>query len=65
MRYLIPLLILTGCATQRPPQTVYVTRTVKDCAWLPSLTFSAADTAATKREVIAYETARQKNCPAQ
>lgn len=66
MRYLLPLILLAGCATQPAPtpQTVYVTRTVKDCSWLPVMTASAADTPATKREIIGYETARQANCPA-
>lgn len=54
--------LLAACAAQQPAP-VYVTRTVNECSWTPTLTASAADTAATKREIIAYETARQTNCP--
>jgi len=64
MRFLVPLLLLAGCAAQQPaPQVQYVTRTVKECSWAPQLTASSADTPATKREIIAYEKARQTNCP--
>jgi phosphate-selective porin len=58
--------LLAACAAQQasaPCTPVYVTRTVKDCSWLPQMTASAADTPDTKREIIAYEIARQKNCP--
>lgn len=56
------LLVLSACAATVPPapaQRVIDTA----CKWVPSLTFSDADTPATKREIIAYATARQKNCP--
>lgn len=63
MRILIPLLLLSACAAQSPaPQVQYVPRTVTECSWAPQLTASTADTPATKREIIAYESARQTNC---
>jgi hypothetical protein len=65
MRYLIPLLLLVSCAQQppQPPQTVYVTRTVPDCSWIPAGTYSVHDTQPTREWMIAYEKARQANCP--
>ena len=65
MRYLIPLLLLASCADQPQPapQTVYVTRTVPDCSWIPVGTYSMHDTQPTREWMIAYETARQANCP--
>jgi hypothetical protein len=56
--------VLAGCATQCPaPPPPRIVDTA--CAWLTPMTADTADTAATKREVIAYEIARQKNCPTQ
>ena len=46
------------CTTQ--PQLPRVVDTA--CDWIPVLSASANDTPDTKREVIAYETARQRNC---
>lgn len=65
MRVLLLLPFLAACAAQQQtaPQVQYVTRVVKDCSWAPQLTATSADTPATKREIIAYETARQTNCP--
>lgn len=66
MRYLFALALLAGCCPTKPddpPKPIYVTRTVKDCSWLPHLTAAVGDTVETKREVIAYEKARQENCP--
>lgn len=66
MRYLIALALLAGCCPTKPdapPQTVYVTRTVPDCSWIPTGTYSVHDTQPTREWMIAYETARQKNCP--
>lgn len=58
-----PALIVAACTTQpTAPPTQYVTRTVTECSWAPQLTASAADTPTTKREIIAYEKARQTNC---
>jgi hypothetical protein len=63
MRYLLPLLVLAGCAQPAPaPQIQYVTRTVPDCSWLPKGSASTADTKATKQWMVAYENARQTNC---
>jgi uncharacterized lipoprotein YajG len=64
MRYLIALLLLAACAQQPQPapQTVYVTRTVKDCSWIPTGTYSVDDTQQTREWMIAYEKARQANC---
>jgi len=63
MRAIILVLLLTGCAAA-DTKPIYVDRVVNECAWAPKLTFSTSDTPETKREIIAYETARQKNCPA-
>lgn len=59
-------LALAACAAQQPAQPsapVYVTRVVKDCSWIPVGTYSAHDTKETREWMIAYETARQANCP--
>jgi hypothetical protein len=59
--------LVAACATQQaaaPCAPVYVTRTVKDCSWIPAGTYSASDTKETREWMIAYETARQANCKA-
>lgn len=63
MRLLIALAIaaLPGCAHVCPPAAPRVIDT--GCAWAKPMTASSADTPDTKREIIAYELARQKNCP--
>lgn len=59
---LLTLAALAGCANEcPPPPPPRVVDTA--CAWVTPMTASAADTSATKREVVAYEIARQKNCP--
>ena len=63
MRAIFLIFLLAGCATA-DTKPVYVDRVVNECAWAPKITFSTNDTAETKREIIAYETAYQKNCPA-
>lgn len=74
--YLVPMLFaatvtLSGCpatvASAKPEPTVqYETRLVDtSCQWLPVLTFSSADTAETKRGIIAYATARKQHCAKQ
>ncbi len=63
MRILILLAVATlaGCAHECPPPPA--PRIVDtSCSWVTAMTADAADTAATKREIIAYEIARQKNC---
>ncbi|MFM0300025.1 hypothetical protein PQQ99_07845 [Paraburkholderia sediminicola] len=63
MRLSILIVIaLAGCATCPPPPAPRVVDTA--CSWVTPMTADASDTAATKREIIAYEIARQKNCPA-
>ena len=54
-------LVLAGCVAT--PQPISVSRVVNECSWAPKITFGSSDTPETKREIIAYETARQKNCP--
>ncbi|NIE67485.1 hypothetical protein [Burkholderia sp. Ax-1719] len=64
MRILILLTLiaaLAGCAHDCPaPAAPRIIDT--SCSWLSPMTASSADTPETKREVIAYEAARQKNC---
>lgn len=55
--------LLSSCAldcTTRPPLPPRVVDT--GCDWIPVLSASANDTPDTKREVIAYESARQQKC---
>ncbi|WP_412021551.1 hypothetical protein [Burkholderia cepacia] len=52
--------LLAGCQTC-PPAPPRVVDTA--CAWVMPMTASTADTSETKREILAYELARQKNCP--
>ncbi|RQS22467.1 hypothetical protein [Burkholderia sp. Bp8995] len=47
-----------SCPTAPPPRVVDTA-----CSWVMPLTASTADTVETKREILAYEIARQKNCP--
>ncbi|MBB2928404.1 hypothetical protein [Paraburkholderia silvatlantica] len=64
MRILILLIVamLAGCAHDCPaPPAPRIVDT--SCSWLSPMSASSADTPETKREVIAYEIARQKNCP--
>jgi hypothetical protein len=64
MRLLILLTfaVLAGCAHECPPPPA--PRIVDtSCSWVKPETASPADTPETKREVIGYELARQKNCP--
>lgn len=53
--------LLAGCQTcpTAPPARVVDTA----CSWAMPLTASTSDTTETKREILAYELARQKNCP--
>lgn len=64
---LLPLAtLIVACASQQaaaPCSPVYVPRVVKDCSWIPGGTYSVHDTQPTREWMIAYETARQKNCP--
>jgi hypothetical protein len=54
--------VLSGCAQNCPPPPA--PRIVDTaCAWVTPMTAASADTSETKREIIAYELARQKNCP--
>lgn len=52
--------LLAGCQTcpTVPPRIVDTA-----CSWVMPMTASASDTPETKREILAYELARQKNCP--
>lgn len=52
--YGLLLLMVAGCTT--PPTKV------DPCAWLPVITYSTKDTVATKKEILAYEIAREGNC---
>ncbi len=74
--YVLPALIaatltLSGCpatvaSAKTEPTVQYETRLVDtSCQWLPVLTFSASDTAETKRGIIAYATARKQHCSVQ
>jgi hypothetical protein len=52
--------LLAGCQTcPTVPSRVVDTA----CSWVTPMTASTADTSETKREILAYELARQKNCP--
>lgn len=59
--FLIALVALAGCQVAPPAPAPRVVDTA--CSWVVPMTADSADTAATKREIIAYEIARQKNCP--
>ncbi|MDN7893244.1 hypothetical protein QZM93_32045 [Burkholderia cepacia] len=52
--------LLAGCQTCPPVPPARVIDTA--CTWVMPLTASTADTPETKREILAYELARQKNC---
>jgi hypothetical protein len=53
--------LLSGCAHECPaPPAARVVDTA--CFWVAPMTASSADTAETKREIVAYEIARQNNC---
>lgn len=59
---------IAGCATTaptpQPPQTVIVTKVVDTaCDWVRPITASKADTAETKRQILAHDLAVAKNCP--
>lgn len=64
--FLALILALTGCSlactpSPTPPVPVpHVTDTA--CDWIPRLSVSTHDTEETKREVEAYELARQTKC---
>lgn len=64
---LIPLVALAACSSMCPKSaTAPIPKTkVIDtgCQWVRTLTFAPADTPQTKQEIVAYELARQKNCP--
>ncbi|MCA8075394.1 hypothetical protein [Burkholderia cepacia] len=53
--------LLAGCQTCPTAPTARVVDTA--CSWVMPMTASMADTPETKREILAYELARQKNCP--
>jgi hypothetical protein len=61
----IVVLVLSGCAfSAAPPPPTPAPRIIDSaCKWVPRLTASHDDTPATKREILAYEQARQENCP--
>lgn len=64
MRFTISLLLLAGCAAQQPaPQVQYVTRTVNECSWAPKGIYRTTYPLEIKQWMVAYETARQTNCP--
>lgn len=66
MRYLIPLLLIGGCAAQQSaPQVQYVTRTVTECSWAPKAIYKTTYPLEVKQWMVAYETARQANCQSQ
>ncbi|HEM8998808.1 TPA: hypothetical protein U2T46_000843 [Burkholderia cenocepacia] len=52
--------LLAGCQTCPPAPPARVVDT--GCLWIKPMTASPADTSETKREILAYELARQKNC---
>ncbi|WP_175806487.1 hypothetical protein [Burkholderia cenocepacia] len=52
--------LLAGCQTCPPVPPARVVDT--GCLWVKPMTASPADTPETKREILAYELARQKNC---
>jgi len=52
--------LLSGCQTCPPAPAPRVVDT--GCSWVMPLIASAQDTPETKREILAYELARQKNC---
>lgn len=57
---------LVGCTSQQAAEStapVFLTRVVKDCSWIPVGTYSTHDTQLTREWMIAYEKARQTNCP--
>ncbi|MCA8026403.1 hypothetical protein [Burkholderia cepacia] len=53
--------LLAGCQTCPTAPAPRVVDTA--CTWVMPMTASTADTPETKREILAYELARQKNCP--
>lgn len=64
MRAMIVMaVLLTGCQTCPTTPAPRVVDTA--CSWVMPMTASTADTAWTKREILAYELARRKNCPKQ
>ncbi|NML34501.1 hypothetical protein [Paraburkholderia antibiotica] len=55
---------LAGCASRPSPQPVVQTRIIDTgCDWTRTITASTADTAETKRQIIAHNDARAANCP--
>ena len=55
--------ILAGCDSC-PPAAAPQARVIDTaCSWVIPMTAAAADTPETKRQIIAYEATRQKNCP--
>lgn len=54
---------LAACAPSCPKSAPLPPRVIDTaCDWVPALSASASDTEETRREVVAYETARQTNC---
>lgn len=59
-----PAFIVTACSTQQPaPQVQYIPRTVTECSWAPKAIYKTTYPIEVKQWMVAYETARQTNCP--
>ncbi|WP_175770581.1 hypothetical protein [Burkholderia anthina] len=52
--------LLAGCQACPTAPSARVVDT--GCSWVMPMTASTSDTPETKREILAYELARQKNC---